>query len=211
MCSVICYTLCTKIHFFKRIVKLIFKEGKMNEQRIKAVDPPYAENIQKDFDTIMPAGIPPLNIFRTVANNPRILHRMVIGGLLDKGSISLKDRELVILRACARCNAEYEWGVHVAGFASRAEISQEQITDTINITVDQTLWSDKQIGLLEMVDQLHERQTCSDDLWDKLCGYYKDDQLIELIMLAGLYHAISFIVNSLRIANEAFAPTFQQI
>jgi hypothetical protein len=41
----------------------------MKGQRIKALDPPYAESIQNDFNTIMPPDIPPLNIFRTVANN----------------------------------------------------------------------------------------------------------------------------------------------
>lgn len=180
----------------------------MKEQRIKALDPPYAESIQNDFNTIMPPGIPPLNIFRTVAHNPRILHRMVIGGLLDKGSISVQERELVILRSCARCRAEYEWGVHVAAFADQANISPEQVRDTINQDVNRKLWTDKQLYLIELVDQLHETQTCSDDLWGKLCEHFQHDQLIELIMVAGLYHAVSFMVNSLQIANEGFAPSF---
>ena len=137
----------------------------MSEQRVKALDPPYTEDIQKDFDTIMPPGIPPLNIFRTVAHNPRILHRMVIGGLLDKGSISVQDRELIILRACALCKAEYEWGVHVAAFSQHAKINQDQINDTLNKKINPDLWSKKQLCLIELVDQLHESQTCSDGLW----------------------------------------------
>ena len=39
---------------------------------------------------------------------------MMAGSLLDRGSISMRNRELMILRICARCGAEYEWGVHVA-------------------------------------------------------------------------------------------------
>ncbi len=182
----------------------------MNTQRIKALDPPYAEDIEKNFNIIMPAGIPPLNIFRTVAHNPRVLHRFIIGGLLDKGSITIQERELVILRSCARCHAEYEWGVHAAAFADKAKISLEQINDTISREVNRDLWTDKQLCLLELVDQLHETQTCEDELWEKLCKNYQNDQLIELIMLTGLYHAVSFIVNSLQIANEDFAPTFTE-
>ena len=35
-------------------------------------------------------------------------------------SLSMRDREIVIDRlTCARCTCEYEWGVHVAFFASR--------------------------------------------------------------------------------------------
>ena len=70
----------------------------MTSQRIQPVNPPYDESVQKDFDIIMPTGVPPLNIFRTMANNPRVLHRMIVGGLLDKGSISIQEREIIILR-----------------------------------------------------------------------------------------------------------------
>ena len=38
--------------------------------------------------------------------------------------------------------------------------------------------------------------------------YFSSEQLIEIIMLAGLYHAVSFVVNGLRIQQETFAPGF---
>jgi alkylhydroperoxidase family enzyme len=176
--------------------------------RIKAVAAPYDENVQKAFDTIMPAGMPPLNIFTSVANNPRILQRMVAGGLLDKGSISIQAREIVILRTCALCKAEYEWGVHVAGFAKTAHLTQAQIDDTLSANINRSLWNDEQANLLALADELHSSQSISDDLWDSLNDYFSHEQSIELIMLAGLYHAVSFIVNGLKVPNEAFAPSF---
>jgi alkylhydroperoxidase family enzyme len=182
----------------------------MNEQRIKAVVPPYQDSVQKDFDTIMPPGMPPLNIFRTVAANPRVLHRMISGGLLDKGSISLQEREIVILRSCARCKAEYEWGVHVAGFSAKAKLSQEQLADTIPDKPNPSLWSARQLILLNLVDQLHGTGSCDDQLWNGLCREFKEDQIIELIMLTGLYHAVSFLVNGLKLTNEPFAPRFPE-
>jgi hypothetical protein len=75
----------------------------MMTSRIKAVAAPFGEDVQKAFDTIMPPGMPPLNIFTSLASNPRILQRIVAGGLLDKGSISLLTREIIILRTCALC------------------------------------------------------------------------------------------------------------
>jgi alkylhydroperoxidase family enzyme len=181
----------------------------MATQRIKLIEPPYNEDVQNDFNVIMPKGVPPLNIFRTVANNPRVLHRMIIGGLLDKGSISIQDRELVILRSCAKCKSEYEWGVHVVAFSEKAKIKPEQVRDTVNIKVNNDLWTDKQLLLFNLVDQLNDTNTISEELWEKLCENYQDDQLIELIMLTGLYHAVSFMVNGLKIENEVFAPTFK--
>jgi hypothetical protein len=61
----------------------------------------------------MPEGVPPLLLFRTLAVNERVFHRVMAGGLLDRGSLTLRERELVIDRTCFRCGSEYEWGVHV--------------------------------------------------------------------------------------------------
>jgi hypothetical protein len=72
--------------------------------RIGPIDLPYPPEVQAEFDKLM-RGAPPLDLFRTVARNPRVLQRMMAGSLLDRGSISLRSRELTILRVCARCGA----------------------------------------------------------------------------------------------------------
>jgi len=180
----------------------------ITETRIRPLDGPYSPELERDFNTIMPPGMPPLSIFRTVAHNPRVLSRMVNGGLLDKGSISLADRELVILRTCAVCKAEYEWGVHVAGFAKKAGFSEEQIQDTANVKTNSAIWSASQQLLIALADQLHDSNQVDDTLWGKLSEEYDSAQLVELIMLAGLYHAVSFMVNACRIEGESFAPKF---
>ncbi|MCG8611934.1 MAG: carboxymuconolactone decarboxylase family protein [Pseudomonadales bacterium] len=176
--------------------------------RIQPVEAPYSENVQKDFETIMPKGMPPLAIFRTVAHNPRVLHRMISGGLLDKGSISIADRELVILRVCALTGAEYEWGVHVAGFAAKSGFNPEQISNTCEGVINSSLWSSEQQLLIRLVDELHSTSNVSEILWSELSDAYQPDQLIELVMLAGLYHAVSFVVNACHIEKEPFAPSF---
>src|SRR5712692_11673573 len=95
------------------------RDTAMLAPRIAPIDPPYPSDIQAEFDKLM-RGAPPLLLFRTVARNPRVLQRMMAGSLLDRGSISLRSRELMILRTCARCGAEYEWGVHIASFGAKA-------------------------------------------------------------------------------------------
>ena len=142
----------------------------MSKPRIAALQPPYPRPIQDSFDIVMPEGMPPLKLFRTVARNPRVLSRMVRGGLLDKGSISMADRELVILRSCARCGAEYEWGVHVAAYAGHVGFSEAQLQDSCQVSVKDTLWTPSQLLLLNMVDELHSTSTLSDTLWQQLTG-----------------------------------------
>lgn len=179
----------------------------MTSPRIKPIGPPYAEEITESFNTIM-KGFPPLLLFRTVAKNPRVLQRMVAGGLLDRGSISIRSRELMILRTTAKCGAEYEWGVHVLAFGSKAEWTKEQIHSSVHGTANDACWSNEDKLVIQLADQLHTTSKVDDVLWSALSSHFAEEQLIELIMLAGLYHAVSFVVNATGVAHEEFAPRF---
>ena len=180
----------------------------MSNPRVPPRQAPYSPQVEKSFQVIMPPGIPPLNIFRTLAHNERVLARVVQGGLLDRGSISVAQRELVILRACALCGAEYEWGVHVTAYHHQAGFNAAQIANTCASAITNSLWNEEQRSLLRMVDELHADATISSTTWQQLRTLFSDEQLIELVMLAGQYHAISFLVNSLQVENEAFAARF---
>jgi alkylhydroperoxidase family enzyme len=175
--------------------------------RIGPVEPPYDADVQTAFDTLM-RGAPPLRLFRTVAHNPRVLQRMMAGGLLDRGSISLRSRELMILRTCAQCGAEYEWGVHVAAFGAKAQWTPEQLHACVHGAADDTGWNPEDRLVIRLADQLHQTQRVDDTLWAELAAHFRPDQLVELIMLGGLYHAVSFLVNACGVPHEVDAPRF---
>lgn len=175
--------------------------------RIGPIDPPYPPEVQAEFDKLM-RGAPPLALFRTVARNPRVLQRMMAGSLLDRGSISLRGRELMILRVCARCGAEYEWGVHVAAFGPKAQWTPAQLHSTVHGSAGDECWSPEDRLVIRMADRLHDTHRIDDALWQDLAAHFEAEQLVELIMLAGLYHAVSYMVNATGVQHEAFAPKF---
>ena len=179
----------------------------MTLSRIAPSEPPYAAPVQASFDRVM-RGAPPLLLFRCVARNPRVLERMMAGGLLDRGSISLRLRELIILRTTARCGAEYEWGVHVAVYGGAAGWTPAELAATRVVPADAAAWSREEALAIALADALHERQDIDDALWGELQAAYADEQLIEMIMLAGLYHAVSFLCRGLRLPPEPFAARF---
>lgn len=179
----------------------------MTEPRISPIEPPYEPAIAEAFARIMPPGIEPLTLFRTMARSPRVLHRMFAGSLLDKGAITLRDRELMILRTCARCGAEYEWGVHVTFFAQKAELTEAQVAATANDAAEDC-WNSRDRLVLRMADELHDGATLSDALWAELNAMFSDVQLLELIALAGYYRTISTMVNACRLAPEPYAARF---
>src|SRR5260370_13625489 len=98
--------------------------------RIAPLKPPYAPEIQQQFDRIM-RGAPPLKLFRVMAGHARAWEKFRAGSLLDPGPLSLREREIVIDRTCAKNACEYEWGVHVAAFAQAAHLTEAQVRATV--------------------------------------------------------------------------------
>jgi len=52
--------------------------------RIAPADTPYDAAVQSQFDRLMPPGIDPLVLFRTLAKDSRLFSRFMGAGLLDK-------------------------------------------------------------------------------------------------------------------------------
>ena len=173
--------------------------------RVEPVTPPYPAELQAVFDRIMPPGVPPLTLFTTLARVPRIYERFRAGSLLDRGPVSLRHREIVIDRTCARCGCAYEWGVHVAFFAQRVALTAEQIRATQHGSGDDPVWSAEERLLIRLVDELHDTSGISDGLWRELAAAFSVEQIFELIALVGFYHTVSFFANGLRLAPEPFA------
>src|SRR4030088_861178 len=115
--------------------------------RSAPLQPPYAPEIQAQFDRIM-RGAPPLTLFRVVAGNARAWDKFRAGGLLDGGLLSLREREIVIDRTCALTKCKNEWGVHVAIFAKAAKLTDEQIRATVLESADAPCWSASEQALL---------------------------------------------------------------
>jgi alkylhydroperoxidase family enzyme len=178
------------------------------DARIPPLEPPYSEAVTAVFDTIMPKGVDPLVLFRTLAVNERVFLRLMAGGLLDRGSITLREREIVIDRTCARCGSEYEWGVHVAFFGARVGFTPEEIAATCTPDPAATPFAPRERLLLQLVDELHDTSRVSDGLWTALRAEWSEAQLVELVALVGFYHLIAFCTNAFRVPREPYGARF---
>ena len=183
--------------------------------RVDPVRPPYPPPVAERLEAMMPPGVPPILLFRTFARNlPMTAAMSGWGGyeLSKRLSLSVRDREIIIDRTCARCRCEYEWGVHVAFFAERAGLSSQQVTSLAHGGAGDPCWTGERDRLLiEAADALHDSAGLGDDLWHRLAGQFSEEQLLDLTMLAGWYHAISFTANGARVACEDWAPRFADV
>jgi alkylhydroperoxidase family enzyme len=180
----------------------------MKEPRIAPLAAPFEQPVADTFARYLPPGMEALHLFGTQAHNPRVLQRVFAGNLLDAGSIDQRTRELVILRTCARCACEYEWGVHVALFAKAAGLTEADIAATLVPAGSDAGLPEQEAWLLQAVDALHDTATLPDDLWTALSGMFSNEQILEILALAGYYHTIAFTANATKVQLEAFAPRF---
>ncbi len=180
--------------------------------RIAPATPPYADGIARHLDKVMPEGVPPLVLFTTLARNPRVFSRMMSGGLLDRGTLTLRQREVMIDRTTALCGAEYEWGVHIAFFGERVGITPDQSRSIVTGLPDDPCWEEEEDRLiLRLADSLHETSSVEDALWTALRDVFSEEQLIELVVLAGYYHTISFCCRAFGLPLEPYAARFDAV
>ncbi len=174
--------------------------------RLRPVEPPY----DGATDDLLAAMGGPLQIFRLFARKPERANAILQWGryyLSSSCGLSLRHRELVIDRTTARCGSSYEWGVHIAVFAGKAGLTAEQVESTGGGSPDDACWTDAGDRLvLRAVDALVDHRDIDDALWAELVAFIGEEGAIDLLLLCGWYHAISFATRVPRLTNEAGTP-----
>jgi len=176
--------------------------------RIAPARPPFTADVQAWLDRTMPPGKPPLVLFTTLARDPRLFGKFFAGGLLDRGHLTLRQREIVITRTTALCGSEYEWGVHIAIFGARVGFDAAQVVSLVHGDADDPCWSASDRLLLRLSDALHRDSTLGDELWQSLRADFSEEALLELLMLAGFYRTVSYLTNALRLPLEPDGTRF---
>lgn len=188
---------------------------KKTQPRIAPLEPPYPAEIEASLGEWMGkrgAAIPPLLIFRTMHRNPEMAEALFPLGryILGEGKLERRHRELLILRTCARCGAEYEWGVHAAVYPARVGLSPEQVAATSSLEPGDTAPSldGADAWVIRAADELHDDAFISDGTWSHLAEYLTEEQLLELLLVCGWYHWISYLARSARIELEPWQARF---
>src|SRR3954470_5784231 len=126
------------------------------QPRIELLTSPY------DDETAAALGVlgPPIQLFRAFARRPELARGIAGWGqyyLSRKSALTVRLRELVIDRTTARCGADYEWGVHIAVFAEKAGLSDDQVRSLATGSHTDPCWVDPaDRAVLRAVDALHD-------------------------------------------------------
>jgi alkylhydroperoxidase family enzyme len=179
--------------------------------RIAPLEEPFTTEVTAALEPMRRFG-PPIALFRTLAHNAPLTEASMhgLGGyfLSRRLSVDLRTRELVIDRVSARCGCDYEFGIHVLSFAAKAALTAEQISSLARGRPDDPCWADpRDRAVLRLVDTLHDTSTVDDAGWAEVSAHFTEPQLLDLLALAGWYHAIAYLARAAGVPLEPGAPT----
>lgn len=181
------------------------------QARVALVTPPY----DADTGAALEALGAPIRIFRVFARRPDRAHGIAGWGryyLSRRCALSLRHRELLILRTTARCGAEYEWGVHVQVFAAKAGLSAAQIRSVTAGHPDDPCWTEPaDRAVLRAADALDRDSDLSDADWAGLFAGVGEEGAVDALLICGWYRAISYVARATRLASEPGAPRFAEV
>ncbi len=182
--------------------------------RIAPLEPPYDPDIEAALRKWMPpnSALEPLRLFRTLNVHAELAARMrpLGAGILGHGLLEPRLREVMIHRTCARCGAEYEWGVHAVAFGRPFGLTDEQLASTVSGGPDDAVWTDAEQAVLRLADELHDSAEVSDATYELLEQHFTAEQILELVVTCGWYHTISFVINAAGVQREEWAERFPQ-
>jgi 4-carboxymuconolactone decarboxylase len=150
--------------------------------RIRPLESPFTPEVETSLAMMMGGSrdVPPLALFRTLLKHPVLGDRIrpLGSGLLAKGTLPARDRELVILRTCARTGCEYEWGVHVRLFGPSLDADGAWFDATWAGRADDPAFTSRDGVLVRFADAMHDNAQAPDALWAEMAGTWNEEQLI---------------------------------
>jgi alkylhydroperoxidase family enzyme len=123
----------------------------------------------------------------------------------QQSTLSMRIRELLIIRIGVLCRSEYEWAAH-APAGRRAGLSEadlQRIVDGPGAGGDPV-----DNALLRAVDELHRDNVVSDATWRELAVVFDAKQLLDILITTGGYRMVSMALNTFGVQLEPGAERF---
>lgn len=174
--------------------------------RIPALDPAAFSDEQK----ALVGEWTYLEFSRVLINSPRMYGTFVpwLKELIAETALPARDRQIVCLRMLEMCGDVYEKTHHVV-ISRKCGLNDEEIAAFISGEGD--VLTDDDRDVLAACAELYSEQRISDTTWAKLSRRYSQEQLMELVFLAGCYHTMGMLTKSFDIQLEPDLESFNAL
>jgi alkylhydroperoxidase family enzyme len=144
-----------------------------------------------------------LNVLGTLARHPALTraYHTFNGHVLFASTLSIRQRELLVLRVAAVRESAYEWAQHVvlARDAGLDDVEIARIADG----PDAPGWSPLDAAMVRAVDELVGDATIGDTTWEVLARELDEPQLMDLVFTVGAYDLLAMALRSFRVELDA--------
>lgn len=146
---------------------------------------------------------PGTNLLGTLAQHPSLAMAFLSFNrhLLSQSTLSIRHRELLVLRVASLRRSDYEWAQHVI-LADRAGITADEIS-RIGKGPDAAGWSPLERALVSATDELIVDGAIGDGTWTALSGELDDRQLMDIVFTVGCYAMMATALRSFGVEPEA--------
>jgi alkylhydroperoxidase family enzyme len=124
---------------------------------------------------------------------------LVLANYLFRGQLSVRDRELAVLRLAWLCQAPFEWGEHVKIGKRLAGVTDEEVLRAQQGSAAAG-WTEHERAIVKAVEELHADAMISNGTWAVLAKTLTEEQLLEFPILVGQYQGVAYLQNSIRVA-----------
>jgi alkylhydroperoxidase family enzyme len=130
--------------------------------------------------------------------NPGLFQaQMTMGVFLFQGTLSVRHREIAIVRIGWLARAPFEFGEHVRMSKRLAGITDAEI-ERILIGSTAEGWSFEDRAILKAVEECLADSRIGDATWEELATFLDYPQQLELPLMIGTYLATAFLQNTIR-------------
>lgn len=171
--------------------------------RMEPVAPPYVAEVQAALDRLPADWAPPFIHYRILARDPRLLAAYLQGfAYLNPSHLTVRQREVFLLRVTGRCRNAFEWCLRVHYFTALSDMSEAQIQASVHGDANDEIWTPNDRVLIRLADELHDTASISDGLWTDLRVDFTEEALLQLILMAGHYRTNAYLTVGLELPVE---------
>jgi hypothetical protein len=151
-----------------------------------------------------------LEFSRVLINSPRMYGTFVpwLKELIADTALPDRDRQIICLRMLELCGDVYEKTHHVV-ISRKCGFSDTEIDAFISAKGDVLTEDDHDI--LSACAELYSEQKIGDATWARLSRRFSQEQMMEVVFLAGCYHTMGMLTKSFGIALEPDLESFNAL
>ena len=149
------------------------------------------------------------NVFVTFVRNPTAdrVRGPINQHILNSTTLSVRQRETLLMRIGVLCRSEYEWAAH-SRLGRRAGMTDTDV-DRIIAGPDAGGGDPVEAALLRATDELYRDDVVSDATLSALAKTFETKQLLDVLIAVGGYRSTSMAINSAGVQLDANMADFR--